>query len=333
MLVVTPNLCFDRTLHVDAFEAGTVSRPSSVEVTAGGKGVNVARTLQDLGHTAQLIRFVGESGGEALRALVADERLDLDAVPIAGAVRSATIVIEKSGRATVLNEPGPTVGTRDLAVLIRRVERRLDSHRAQGATARMMVCSGSLPPGLPADTFGRLTDVAAKSGALAVVDSAREVLAQTLAYRPDLVTPNLEEVEGLSTGRVTEASTQGTGQAETVARCTAAAGVLLDRGAQRAVVTAGSHGALFADALGSVWLPTPAVVVANPIGAGDSFVGGLAFKLAEQLTARLALTRDSWVAAARHGVCVAGAAVERTRAGRVDPRRAAALHDEVLVGL
>lgn len=302
MLVVTPNLCFDRTLHVDAFEAGTVSRPSSVEVTAGGKGVNVARTLQDLGHTAQLIRFVGESGGEALRA-------------------------------TVLNEPGPTVGTRDLAVLIRRVERRLDSHRAQGATARMMVCSGSLPPGLPADTFGRLTDVAVKSGALAVVDSAREVLAQTLAYRPDLVTPNLEEVEGLSTGRVTEASTQGTGQAETVARCTAAAGVLLDRGAQRAVVTAGSHGALFADALGSVWLPTPAVVVANPIGAGDSFVGGLAFKLAEQLTARLALTRDSWVAAARHGVCVAGAAVERTRAGRVDPRRAAALHDEVLVGL
>src|SRR5262245_11629074 len=49
VLVVNPNLCFDRTLWVDAFEAGTVSRPHRVAVTAGGKGVNVVRTLRDLG--------------------------------------------------------------------------------------------------------------------------------------------------------------------------------------------------------------------------------------------------------------------------------------------
>ena len=56
MLVVTPNLCFDRTLWVEAFEAGTVSRPYRAVAAAGGKGVNVARALRCLGAVPQLTR-------------------------------------------------------------------------------------------------------------------------------------------------------------------------------------------------------------------------------------------------------------------------------------
>ncbi|HBF26556.1 MAG TPA: hypothetical protein DDW61_02095, partial [Actinobacteria bacterium] len=43
IVVVNPNPVFDRTIVVERLVPGTVMRTLEVEVTAGGKGVNVAR--------------------------------------------------------------------------------------------------------------------------------------------------------------------------------------------------------------------------------------------------------------------------------------------------
>ncbi|MFY0409472.1 1-phosphofructokinase family hexose kinase [Solicola sp. PLA-1-18] len=311
MIVVTPNLCFDRTLWVEEFAAGTVSRPSRVEVTAGGKGVNVSRTLRDLGHRPLLVGLVAERQGAALTDLLAEEGAEVLPVAVPGEVRSATIVLEASTRATVLNEPGPQVGEAELADLLTAVDGAL----ATGGH-RVLVCSGSLPPGLPLDAYGRLCDLARRHGVVSVVDAAREVLAATLAHGPDVVTPNLEEAEGLLTGVVTESSDQAGDREEYRGRALAAAVDLVARGARRAVVTAGSQGAAYADAHGTTWTDAPAVDVANPIGAGDSFVGGLTASLTDD---------GDWPTAVAHAVAVAGAAVEQVRAGRVDAARVAEL--------
>jgi sugar/nucleoside kinase (ribokinase family) len=104
--------------------------------------------------------------------------------------------------------------------------------------------------------------------------------------------------------------------AEVRERAHLAARSLRAAGARRAVVTAGRHGAAYADDRGDLWWPAPAIEPVNPIGAGDALVGGVADRL---------LAGAGWRAAVRHGVLVASASVEHPRAGRVDPGRVARL--------
>lgn len=315
MLVVNPNLCFDRTLAVDLFEVGTVSRPYDVKVTAGGKGVNVVRTASDLGVPAELVGLVAEGDGPRLLELLAGERIAMHAVPVAGDVRSATIILEQSGRATVLNEPGPAMGAADLDQLLAEVGVRLP------VAGGPLVCSGSLPPGLPTSTYGRLVELARSHRVPSIVDAARDALLGSLSFAPDLVTPNLAEAEGIVSGAVTEPV-----EAETVPldevreRAAAAAEGLVARGARRAVVTAGGHGVCAAVDGSTTWIAAPRVSVVNPIGAGDSFAAGVAVGLGRGL---------GWLEAIELGVTVASAAVEMPGAGRVDTQRVTELFEAV----
>lgn len=313
MLVVTPNLGFDRTLRTDRFEAGTVSRPFEVVVTAGGKGVNVVRTLSDLGRHARLLGFVAEGQGPELERLLGEERIDLRPVRVSGSVRSNTIVIEANGRATVLNEPGPQLGEEECEALLAAVREEL----VVGDGPTVVVCAGSLPPGLPEDTYGRVARVAQDYGGVVLVDASGRALAAALGFGPDAVTPNLGEAEMLLDGAPTERSSHDESVEQTRAAALDAAARLRHLGARTAIVTAGSHGVAWVEEDGSTgWVASHEVAVVNPIGAGDSFVGGLAAALVAQ---------QSWGTAVLHAVAVAGAAVEQATAGRVDAHRVAEL--------
>ena len=312
MLVVNPNLAFDRTLWVDAFEAGTVSRPTRVAVTAGGKGVNVVRTLRDLAVPARLVGLLPATDGAELVRLLEAEGVTLLPVPVEGSVRVATIVVEASGRATVLNEPGPVVGADEQRALLDTLDEALT-----GVSRPLVACSGSLPPGLPADTYGRVAELVHAHDGMVVVDAARDALAAALPFGPDVVTPNLAEAQGVLEGRSVELSHHDADlEAERAAALRAAHG-LRERGAVRAIVTVGSHGVAWVDADGGEhWTAAHEVRQVNPIGAGDSFVGGLLRGLADEA---------GWEHAVRHAAAVAGAAVENPVAGYVDATRVAEL--------
>lgn len=314
MLVVAPNLCFDRTLWLDTFAVGTVSRPHRVEVTAGGKGVNVARTLRDLARPGRLVGLVPQDEGAELLRLLDQEGVGIRPVPVPGAVRSATIVLERSGRATVLNEPGPLLGEAELDQLLQAVDEEL----ARESRPAVVACSGSLPPGLPHDTYGRVAELVRARGGVVVVDAARESLAASLDFGPDVVTPNLDEARGLLDGRTDERSHHDEDLDTSRAAAFAAAHGLRSRGARQAVVTVGAHGVARVDAEGAEhWEHAHRVTAVNPIGAGDSFVAGLVAWLEAQ--------PGDWPGAVRYAVAVAGAAVEHVVAGHVDPSRVAEL--------
>ena len=311
MIVVTPNLCIDRTHWLDHFEPGTVNRPRRALVTAGGKGVNVARALRDLGRAPGVLGYRPAEGGDQVERLLRGEGIEPSLVDAPGELRSAIIVVEDSGRATVLNEPGPTLDAAHRNALLDRVAERLSASGAQ-----LVIGSGSLPPGLPADTYAELCRTVREHGAQIIVDSARDALTAVLGAEPDLVTPNLAEAEGLASGIVVESSDHAEDRGEIRERAQLAARSLRAAGARRAVVTAGAHGAAYADERSELWFDAPAVAAVNPIGAGDAFVGGVADHLA---------SGAGWADAVRRGVLVASAAVEHPHAGRVDPARVSQL--------
>lgn len=300
MLIVNPNLTVDRTIALDVLAPGTVVRTASAVVTLGGKGVNVARVGRALGHQAPVLGFLPAQSAEQLRALATEEGADVDGVTVAGTVRAASVLLERSGRVTVLNEPGSSVDAGAWERLLSEIERRV-------AGEETVVCSGSLPPGSPVDAYGRVVAMARRLGVRCVVDATGEVLAAALAERPDVVSPNLAEAESLVLGVLVEDVEPSGGDLEQ--RATEAAGGLVARGAAHAIVSAGSRGAAFSRGDRPGFCRAPKVTVVNPIGAGDALLGGVVHALE---------FGEDWPYAVEFGVAVASASCEQTLAGGVD---------------
>ena len=308
VLIAGPNLTIDRTLTIEELRPGEVLRFDGVAVTPGGKGVNVARVARALRVPARLVGFTPGRTGAAAAELIADEGLRIEPVPTGGELRSTAVILERGGRVTVMNEPGPPIGPDDWARYEAAVAARFEGHG-------VLVCSGSVPPGTPPDGYARLTELAAGAGAPTIVDVSGAALGAALLSGPDVVCPNLAEAEGVLHGRADE--TVEAGDPTMVrARAAQAAAELVRRGARAAVVTAGAAGAAVADATAVSWHRAHAVTVRNPIGAGDALVGGLAAALERG---------DALDLAVRAGMATAAATVETDTAGEISAARAAEL--------
>jgi 1-phosphofructokinase family hexose kinase len=303
LLIAGPNLTLDRTGSLDELRAGEVLRFEHVVATPGGKGLNVARAARALGAPGTLVSLVPGASGRVAAALIAEEGVAFEGVSCPGQLRSAAIVTEASGRTTVLNEPGPTLAPADWAAYEAAVAASLAGRGA-------LVCSGSLPPGAPADAYARLAAEARRAGLPCVVDASGAALGAAVAAGVDVVTPNLGEAEALGgsgSGEAVEAA------ADARPRGLAAAGALVAAGVRAAVVTVAAAGAAVATPAEAIWLAAPPAEVRNPVGAGDVLTAALA----------VALARGAAIAeAAVEGVGAASASVETPRAGDVDPARA-----------
>jgi tagatose 6-phosphate kinase len=150
ILVVCLNPALDITHHVPVVDWAGVNRPRTVEARPGGKGVNVARTLLALGEEVLVTGLAGGANGQALTAGLADLGVPAHLTPIAGETRR-TFAVADEARATValFNEPGPPVLAAEFAEFLFAYKGQLDGCAA-------VVLSGSLPPGLPADTYATL---------------------------------------------------------------------------------------------------------------------------------------------------------------------------------
>ena len=308
-----PNLTVDRTSSIGELHPGAVLRVEAVAITPGGKGVNVCRAANALGVPARLAGFVPGRMGEAAAAMLADEGIELLTVRCEGELRSTSIVIEHSGRTTVLNEPGPQLTDSDW-------KRYVDVIRGAVPRAGALVCSGSVPPGAPDAAYVELAALAHAAGSACVVDASGPVLRAVVASGIAVVAPNLAEAEAaLGKARGSENVEAAPDARE---RALAAARGLIAAGTAGAVVTAAAAGAAFAASDGpSGWLNAPEVSVRNPIGAGDAFTAALAARLAEGASLQNA---------ARYSVAAGSASVESPLAGSLDPTRAVELSAMVM---
>jgi fructose-1-phosphate kinase PfkB-like protein len=147
-----------------------------------------------------------------------------------------------------------------------------------------------------------------------VLDTHGPALAGAVAAGPDVVSPNLAEAEALLFGAATEA-VEPSG-AEVLNRAGRAVAGLIALGARHAIVSAGHYGAVFDDGADLVWCPAPTVDVVNPIGAGDSLVGGLIHALESGL---------GWQPSVRTAVVVASLSCEQDLVGGLDVDRVVAV--------
>jgi len=247
-----------RNLTLDA-----VNRAATALDGAAGKSINVAKVLKTLGGEPVATGFLGGDRGEFLRVALMEKGIESDFVAVSTRTRQClTMIDESAGTHTELVEESHPVQPADFDKLLAVVRRRVSECRA-------VVMSGTIVTGGPAGLYFDCTQLAAKTGALSVVDAQGAALIEALKARPGLVKPNRSEL----------AATVGC-ELKDDAGVMRAMRELGERGAQRVVVTAGKEPALAFDGKGFWRIVLPQIEVMNPIGSGDACTAGLVLRLA-----------------------------------------------------
>lgn len=291
ILTVTLNAAVDRTYRVDGFRLDAVNRPTESRVVAGGKGVNVARTVLRLGGAAMATGILGGRNGRFIAASLRLEGIRGSFVWVRGESRTCIAAVDPSRRSqTEINEVGPEVSLRAMRRLL-----RLTSRLFRSETLSFVTMSGSIPPGMPADVYRLLIEEARRWGIRSVLDSSGEPLRQGALAEPWMLKPNLLELEHL-TG---ERPNRPCDVAEVAAR-------LVQGMTQVAVVTMGAAGCVCVTNTERFMVRAPEVPFVSAVGSGDAMLGAMLLALRRGRTWRDAVAIG--VGAGAANACEYGAA-------------------------
>jgi 1-phosphofructokinase len=256
ILTLTPNPSIDRTLEISGLTPGAVHRATAEREEPSGKGVNVSRALTNNGVASLAILPVGGCTGAQLTALLLAEHISFEAIPISDSVRLNISLIESDGRATKINARGPEVAPAELDALTDAVVERV--HECE-----WVVASGTLPRGVPSAYYATVGRRVHAAGGRFALDSSGSPFLAGLEAAPDLIKPNIEELEE-AVGRTIDCL----GEAMIAARD------LLALGARSVLLSLGPDGALLISADEVVYAWASAVTARSTIGAGDALLAG-----------------------------------------------------------
>jgi 6-phosphofructokinase 2 len=262
VLTVTLNPALDISLSVEQLVPDRKLRAAGSRREAGGGGVNVSRVLHRLDVPCVSLVVVGGAVGTELVARMRTEGLEVVDVPNDADTRESFAITESAtARQYRISVPGPTVND---------IERVRDQILLALGSARIVVLSGSVPPGIPEDFLGSTIE-ALPTGTTTIVDTSGSALAWVARHSDAIIKPSQRELAELVGWDPATPE-----QIEDAVR------EVIGLGQLRAVIASrGPSGALLATREGSLrWFRPPAVRPVSTVGAGDSMVAGIAAALA-----------------------------------------------------
>lgn len=263
ILTVTLNPCIDHSVEVERLVTGGTNRVCATRRDVSGKGVNVSVVLRELGAETLCLGLSRQEDAALLETSLQSRGVPFDLLRVPGSLRVNLKLLDRScGVMTECNERGEPLPGETLNAFCALLRRHLPQ-------AGLLVLSGSVPPGLPADCYRTLAQEAARQGVPVVLDAAGELLLEGMKSRPVLIKPNLDELR--ETFGVRE-----TGLPGLAAACRALA---REHGLRYLCLSMGERGALLAGQQEAWYTPGSPVTVRGVQGAGDSMVAGLSLGL------------------------------------------------------
>jgi 6-phosphofructokinase 2 len=180
ILTITLNPAYDVSTSVGTVAPGPKLRCEPPRYDPGGGGVNVSRAISRLGGMSTAFVALGGQTGAMFHALLDAEDFEVAQFEIDGNTRQSLAVIETSTRRQYRFQlPGPDWRPEQTAAMLEH----LRPHLTRG---RIVVMSGSLPPGVPADIAATVNRIAVECGSRLILDTsgAALVAAAPIPVRP-----------------------------------------------------------------------------------------------------------------------------------------------------
>ena len=277
---ITLNAAYDLVGRLKRIELGEVNTVETLGLFPAGKGINVAKVLNDLDVEVAVGGFLGEDNQGDFEHMFRVTGLRDKFQRVTGKTRINVKITETEADVTDLNFLGYQISAEDWQKF---VADSLDYCKEFDIVA---VC-GSLPRGVTPELFADWLLQLHQAGVKVVLDSSNAALTAGLKANPWLVKPNYRELESWVGHSL-----------PTLNDIIVAAKKLKAQGIANVIVSMGANG--------SLWLSDNAVVQAQPpkcenvvstVGAGDSMVAGLIYGFVNNLSQQETLAFASAVSA------------------------------------
>ena len=252
---VTFNPAIDYLMQIDSLTEGVTNRSLGESFAFGGKGINVSCVLSQLGVENTALGFVAGFTGNALEEHLKSKGIRTDFIKLDNGITRINIKL-KGNCETEINAQGPEISKDAINDLFRK----LDNIKS-GDT---LVLAGSVPNSLPKDIYEQILNRLSDKNIKFIVDATGNLLLNTLKYKPFLIKPNKQELEGVSGCRL-----------NTDDDIISAAKELQKLGAQNVLVSLGGDCSVLLDETGKIHRQKAYCgKVLNSVGAGDSMLAG-----------------------------------------------------------
>ena len=239
---------------------GSSKKPYKQIYSAGGKGVNVSRTLSKLGAKTISIGFIGGEAGEKIKKLMDGEKLSYDFIDIRGETRvNTSYIFENKKRNKRVVNKGPKVLLKELLAFKKLF-------RAYLPKCSCVVISGSNARGAASHFYADLILMAKERNIPVILDTSSYALKCSISSSPFLIKPNKKEAEEILEYSLKSRKSQIKASED-----------MKLRGAERALISLGKDGLVFYGEGMMCRVAPPKIKVFNDVGCGDALVGGFVF--------------------------------------------------------
>lgn len=258
---VTFNPAVDKTIELRDFQIGKLNRVDHVKMDPGGKGINVARMIRNLGDRPVALSILGGTAGRYIDQVLTREGVTCDFIWSKQETRTNIKVKDTStGVVTEINSQGVSDPV-DLPPLLAKIERWADQ-------SDILILSGSLPEGVPKDIYYQVIHQLKDKKVKIILDADDEILLHGLKAVPYLIKPNRCETERI-VGY----------QLKTDNDICQAVDYFLEQGVEMVVISLDQDGSVLGSRQGIWRVKPPLVQVCGTVGAGDTLVAGMAYQL------------------------------------------------------
>ncbi len=301
--VLSLSPAIDKIYFINEFSAGNLYRVGEYQISAGGKGINVARVLSMLGVSANVMGFKAGSNGEWLHSNVAQLGCSTAFITVDGESRINNNIIDLVKKTeTEILEAGPVIHTHDWKAFLELFSEKIKHEK-------YLVCSGGLPKGLDHSTYAQLIKIAKQNGVITILDSSGEVLSAGIEERPYIIKPNIRELSNYigkdikSDYDIYKASKD-----------------IIKRGVGVVCVSLGRNGAMLVTDEVAYKAKTVDITAVNTIGSGDSMVAGICYSL---------MHKNSLEECLKLGCACGASNAEFSQIGHVDIKRVGELYNSI----
>ena len=267
IITITLNPSIDKSTTVPSLIPDQKLRCKETKFEAGGGGINVSRAVKKLGGESTAWFLAGGHFGDFFVELIKQKELLFEVFHIKNETRESLILFDESNENQyLLDMAGPEIEENEWQNLLNAVE-KLEN-------VEFIVASGSLPPGIPVDFFGKLAKIAKNKGSKFILDTSGEALKIAIDEGVFLIKPNLKEMGLLfNLEKIDLKIAQEKAQE-----------MLKTKNIEAIIVSLGADGALLVSKDFTEHIPSPPAEKKSTVGAGDSMVAGIVFSLSKGKT-------------------------------------------------
>lgn len=265
VLLVTINPLLEKKLFFKNIEKGN-NRAYRQEYSAGGKGINISRQLNNLNIKNHNLIFLGGANGKRLRSVLESENISFSVVSTKDDTREATLVYNEK------EEELSTYFGLNSNILQNEIDHFIDKLEKAIINSSIVVFAGSLPNKECSIIIERGIELCNKHDKISIIDSYGEMLLNQIEKGPTVLHNNIDEITSSLKKEIKVES-----DFEEILN------YLFKKNIKLSFLTSGKKDTFCSKSDFHYKISNPDIIEKDATGSGDAFVSGIIYGLEKSL--------------------------------------------------